>query len=135
MADELCAVVREPSHAVGSSRVHATISIGGAFLDAGTQTHHEALLGADTALYEAKVAGGDRAIQHESSPGAPRLLPPGVALVSSSPGRTSIGPARGVSGDSGSAVGAGHGVGLLGEQAVAVDDRGSEIDQLAVVHA
>jgi trehalose synthase len=70
VADELCAVVRERSHAVGSSRVHATISIGGAFLDAGTQTHHEALLAADTALYEAKVTGGDRAILHDSSPGA-----------------------------------------------------------------
>ena len=69
LADGLCAAVREQSHTVGSSRVHATISIGGAFLDAGTQTHHEALLAADTALYEAKVAGGDQAILHESSPG------------------------------------------------------------------
>jgi diguanylate cyclase (GGDEF)-like protein len=70
LADGLCAAVREQSHAVGSGRVHATVSIGGAFLDAGSQTHHEALLAADTALYEAKVAGGDRAILHESSPGA-----------------------------------------------------------------
>jgi len=70
LADELCTAVREQSHAVGSSRVHATISIGGAFLDAGTQTHHEALLAADTALYEAKVAGGDQAMLHESSRGA-----------------------------------------------------------------
>ena len=62
--------MREQSHTVGSSHVHATISIGGAFLDAGTQTHHEALLAADTALYEAKVAGGDRAILREPSPGA-----------------------------------------------------------------
>ena len=69
LADGLCAGVREQSHAVGSSRVDATVSIGGAFLDAGTQTHHEALLAADTALYEAKVAGGDRAILHESSQG------------------------------------------------------------------
>jgi diguanylate cyclase (GGDEF)-like protein len=67
VADGLCAGVREQSHTVGSGRVDATISIGGAFLDAGTQTHHEALLAADTALYEAKVAGGDRAILHESS--------------------------------------------------------------------
>ena len=67
LADELCAGVREESHAVGSSHVHATISIGGAFLNAGTQTHHEALLAADTALYEAKVAGGDQAILHQSS--------------------------------------------------------------------
>jgi len=65
----LCAGVREQSHTVGSSRVDATISIGGAFLGAGTQTHHEALLAADTALYEAKVAGGDQAILHESSQG------------------------------------------------------------------
>jgi trehalose synthase len=70
LTDGLCAAVREQSHAVGSSRIHATISIGGEFLDAGTQTHHEALLAADTALYEAKVAGGDRAILHESSQGA-----------------------------------------------------------------
>jgi trehalose synthase len=70
MADGLCTAVREQSHAVGSSRIHATISIGGAFLDTGTQTHHEALLGADTALREAKVTGGDRAVLHESSPGA-----------------------------------------------------------------
>jgi hypothetical protein len=46
-------------------------AFGGAFLDAGTQTHHEALVAADTAaLYEAYIAGGDRAILHESSPGA-----------------------------------------------------------------
>ena len=70
LADELCTAVREQSHATGSSQVHATVSIGGAFLDAGTQTHHEALLAADTALYEAKVAGGDRAILHASSPGS-----------------------------------------------------------------
>jgi diguanylate cyclase (GGDEF)-like protein len=70
MADGLCTAVREQSHAVGSSRIHATISIGGAFLDAGTQSHHEALLAADTALFEAKVTGGDRAVLHESSPGA-----------------------------------------------------------------
>jgi trehalose synthase len=69
LADELCTAVREQSHATGSSQVHATVSIGGAFFDAGTQTHHEALLAADTALYEAKVAGGDRAILHASSPG------------------------------------------------------------------
>ena len=70
LADGLCTAVREQSHAVGSSRVHATVSIGGAFLDAGTQTHHDALVAADTALYEAKVAGGDRAILHEPSPGS-----------------------------------------------------------------
>ena len=70
LADGLCAGVREQSHTVGSSRVDATISIGGAFLDAGTQTHHEALLAADTALYEAKVAGGNQAILHQSSQGA-----------------------------------------------------------------
>jgi diguanylate cyclase (GGDEF)-like protein len=45
LAHGLCAAVREQSHTVvGSSQVDATISIGGAFLDAGTQTHHEALL-------------------------------------------------------------------------------------------
>ena len=64
MADELCTAVSEQSHATGSSHVHATISIGGAFLDAGT---HEGLLAAGAALHEAKVAGGDRAILHESS--------------------------------------------------------------------
>lgn len=64
LADDLCTAVREHSHATGSSLVHATVSIGGAFLDAGTQTHHEALLAADTALHEAKAAGGDRAIVH-----------------------------------------------------------------------
>ena len=67
LADELCTAVREQSHATGSSRVHATVSIGGVFVDAGTPTHHDALLAADTALYEAKAAGGDRAILHESS--------------------------------------------------------------------
>jgi diguanylate cyclase (GGDEF)-like protein len=70
LADGLCTAVREQSHPVGSSRVHATISVCGAFLNAGTQTHHDALLAADTALYEAKVAGGDGAILHKSSPGA-----------------------------------------------------------------
>ena len=67
LADGLCAAVREQSHATGTNRIPATISIGAAFFDAGTQTHHEALLAADTALHEAKVAGGDRAIVHEPS--------------------------------------------------------------------
>ena len=65
LGDGLCAAVREQSHATGTNRIPATISIGAAFFDAGTQTHHEALLAADTALHEAKVAGGDCAIVHE----------------------------------------------------------------------
>jgi len=65
LADELCTAVREQSHDAGSSWFHATVSIGGVFLDPGTPTHHDALLAADTALYEAKAAGGDRAILHE----------------------------------------------------------------------
>ena len=65
VADGLCTAVRERSHAVGFSRVRATISIGGVFLDPDTSTEHEALRAADIALYEAKVAGGDRAILHE----------------------------------------------------------------------
>jgi len=68
LADGLCTAVREQSHATGTNRIPATISIGAAFFDAGTQTHHEALLAADTALHQAKVAGGDRAIVHESPP-------------------------------------------------------------------
>jgi trehalose synthase len=70
LADELCTAVRERSHDAGSSWLHATVSIGGVFLDPGTPTHHDALLAADTALYEAKAAGGDRAVLHESSQGA-----------------------------------------------------------------
>jgi diguanylate cyclase (GGDEF)-like protein len=69
VADDLCTAVREQSHAVGSSRVHATISIGGLFVDART-TLREALVVADTVLYEAKAAGSDRAILHEPSRGA-----------------------------------------------------------------
>ena len=67
VADELCTAVREQSHAVGSSRVHATVSIGGIFLDPRTTTHHEALAAAEAAVYEAKAAGADRAILHEPS--------------------------------------------------------------------
>jgi diguanylate cyclase (GGDEF)-like protein len=70
LADELCTAVREQSYDAGSSWLHATVSIGGVFLDPGTPTHHDALLAADTALYEVKAAGGDRAILHESSQGA-----------------------------------------------------------------
>ena len=66
LADGLCTAVREQSHTVGASPIPATISIGGAFFDAGAQTHQEALLAADTALHEAKVAGGDCAIVYES---------------------------------------------------------------------
>ena len=66
LADDLCTAVRERSHAVGSSRVHATISIGGALLDSGTPTHNDALAAAHTALHQAKVAGGDRAIVHDA---------------------------------------------------------------------
>ena len=64
LADGLCTAVREQTPA--TSGIPATISIGGAFFDAGTQTHQEALLAADTALHQAKVAGGDRAIVYES---------------------------------------------------------------------
>ena len=70
LADGLCTAVREQSHATGASRIPATISIGAAFFDPGTQTHHEALRAADAALHEAKVAGGDRAIVHQPLPGA-----------------------------------------------------------------
>jgi diguanylate cyclase (GGDEF)-like protein len=66
LADELCTAVREQSHTAGPSWLHATVSIGCVFLGPGTPTHHDALLAADTALYEAKAAGGDRAILHES---------------------------------------------------------------------
>lgn len=52
-------------HATGTGRIPATISIGAALFDAGTQTHHEALRAAGTALHQAKVAGGDRALVHE----------------------------------------------------------------------
>ena len=69
VADSLCVAVREQSHAVGSSRVHATVSIGGVFLDPRT-TLHEALVAADTVLHQAKAAGSDRAIVHEPSQGA-----------------------------------------------------------------
>jgi diguanylate cyclase (GGDEF)-like protein len=66
LADGLCTAVREQAHATGTNQIPVTISIGAAFFDAGTQTHHEALLAADTALHEAKVAGGDCAIVHQS---------------------------------------------------------------------
>jgi hypothetical protein len=79
--------VREQSHATGTSRIPATISIGAAFFDAGTQTHHEALRAADTALHEAKAAGGDRAIVHEP-------LQDAYAPSGTSPGRN--GPAGSV---------------------------------------
>ena len=70
VADGLCTAVREQSHPTSSSQVHATISIGAAFFDASTQTHHDAMIAADTALHEAKVAGSDRAIVHQPSQGA-----------------------------------------------------------------
>jgi diguanylate cyclase (GGDEF)-like protein len=70
LADDLCTAVREQPHTVGSNRVHATVSIGGAFLDPGTPTHNDALTAAHAALHMAKVAGGDRAIVHESPQGA-----------------------------------------------------------------
>ncbi len=63
LADGLCTAVREHSHATGTGRIPA--SIGAALFDAGRQTRHEALRAADTALHQAKVAGGDRAIVHE----------------------------------------------------------------------
>lgn len=43
LADGLCTAVREHLHATGTGRIPATISIGAALFDAGTQTHHEAL--------------------------------------------------------------------------------------------
>ena len=65
LADNLCSAVREQLHAVGSSRVHATVSIGGVFLGPSTPTRDDALLGADAALHEAKVGGCDRAVIHD----------------------------------------------------------------------
>jgi diguanylate cyclase len=67
LADDLCTAVRDQAHAVGSSQVHATVSIGGVFLDPRTATRHDALVAADAALYEAKAAGADRAILHDPS--------------------------------------------------------------------
>jgi diguanylate cyclase (GGDEF)-like protein len=70
LADDLCTAVREQPHLVGRSQVHATVSIGGVLLDPRTATLHEALAAADSALYEAKTAGADRAILHDPSQGA-----------------------------------------------------------------
>jgi diguanylate cyclase (GGDEF)-like protein len=70
LANDLCSAVREQLHAVGSGRVHATVSIGAVFLGPGTPTLHDGLLAAEAALHEAKVGGCDRAILHEPSPGA-----------------------------------------------------------------
>ncbi len=61
-ADDLCAAVRAEPHVVGKSRVEATISIGAVFLDEDTPTRHDALLAADTAVYEAKASGGGCAV-------------------------------------------------------------------------
>ena len=68
LADDLCQAVREQLHTVGSSQVQTTISIGAIFPDPGTHTRQDALAAADTALYEAKTTGCDRAVLHESSP-------------------------------------------------------------------
>jgi diguanylate cyclase (GGDEF)-like protein len=68
LADDLCTAVREQSHAVGSSQVHATVTIGGVFLDPRTTKLHDALVAAEAALYEAKAAGADRVILHGPSP-------------------------------------------------------------------
>ena len=76
LADDLCSAVREQLHPVGSSRVHATVSIGGVFLGPDTPTRHDALRAADAALHEAKVGGCDRAILHEPSPGAQAIDQP-----------------------------------------------------------
>ena len=65
LADGLCTAVREQSQTAGTSRIPATIGIGAAIFDPGTQTHHEALHAADAALLQAKVAGSDRAIVHQ----------------------------------------------------------------------
>jgi diguanylate cyclase len=70
LADDLCTAVREQSHAVGSSSVHGTVSIAGVFLGPDTPTRHDALIAAETVLYEAKAAGGDRAILYDPSQGA-----------------------------------------------------------------
>ena len=67
LADDLCTAVREQAHAVGSSQVDGSVSIGGVFLDPRTTTNHDALAAADAALYEAKVAGADRAVLHAPS--------------------------------------------------------------------
>ena len=67
LADDLCTAVREESHAVGSSQVRATVSIGGICLEPPTATLDDALVAAEAALYEAKVAGADRASLHEHS--------------------------------------------------------------------
>ena len=60
LADDLCTAVREQMHTVGSSLVHATVSIGAVLLGPSTRTHQSALSAAETALHEAKIAGSDR---------------------------------------------------------------------------
>ena len=60
LADDLCTAVREQMHTVGSSLVHATVSIGAVLLGPSTRTHQDALSAAETALHEAKIAGSDR---------------------------------------------------------------------------
>jgi trehalose synthase len=85
VADDLCAAVREQSHAVGDSYIHSAISIGAVFIDASTPTHHDVLVAADTAVYQAKAGGGDRAVvlfspsepehRRHSSRGAPPRVP------------------------------------------------------------
>ncbi len=69
LADDLCTAVRDQSDTAGTSRIRATISIGGAFLDPGTPTYRDALAAADAALHAAKSAGGDRAILHQTRQG------------------------------------------------------------------
>jgi diguanylate cyclase (GGDEF)-like protein len=85
VADDLCAAVREQSHAVGDCYIHSAISIGAVFIDASTPTHHDVLVAADTAVYQAKAGGGDRAVvlfspsepehRRHSSRGAPPRVP------------------------------------------------------------
>jgi diguanylate cyclase len=70
LANDLCTAVREQPHPVGPSRVDATVSIGGVVLGAPIATHREALAAADAALWEAKIAGADRAILDDLSQSA-----------------------------------------------------------------
>ena len=81
LAEWVCTAVREHmQHAAGTNRIPATISIGAAFFDAGTQTHHEALRAADTALHEAKVRR--RRPRHRARAPAQRLAQRSATMTS-----------------------------------------------------
>jgi diguanylate cyclase (GGDEF)-like protein/PAS domain S-box-containing protein len=70
VADQLLEAIRAVRVPVDDEVLHTAASVGVVVMDGGAAEPEELLVSADLAMYEAKAAGGDRAVVHDPSGGA-----------------------------------------------------------------